>query len=158
MEQRVGHAKILQLHHFNLDASWSTECRLTQPEIFTSFLLGVATLRRCCAVTLITIYINEGKTKTEQYFLGPKSMNTIINSERKCLSCRVEGGDANWRFHRLPVVTGGAEPQDLGEIAPACKKIRRYTPVHQCPSDGAGCLRGQRWLQTVVLLKLCGVC
>ena len=28
------------------DASWPTECRLTQLEIFSSFLLGVATLRR----------------------------------------------------------------------------------------------------------------
>ena len=31
---------------FDCDASWSTECRLTQREISTSFLLDVATLRR----------------------------------------------------------------------------------------------------------------
>ena len=36
---------------FDWDASWSTECRLTQLEIFNSFLLGVATFpARCCYV------------------------------------------------------------------------------------------------------------
>ena len=62
-------AKILQLHHFNLDASWSTECRLTQLDIFTSFLVDVATLRRCDVVTLRRIYIKEGKIMIEQHLL-----------------------------------------------------------------------------------------
>ena len=62
-------AKILQLHHFNLDASWSTECRLTQLDICTSFLVDVATLRRCHVVTLRRIYINEGKIMIEQHLL-----------------------------------------------------------------------------------------
>ena len=62
-------ARILQLHHFNLDASWSTECQLTQREICTSFLLDVATLRRCHVVTLRRIYINEGKIKIEKHLL-----------------------------------------------------------------------------------------
>ena len=82
--------KILQLHHFNLDASWSTDSRLTQLEIFTSFLLDVATLQRCHVVTLRRIYINEGKVKMEQHLFGPKSENRIINSEGKRLFCTVE--------------------------------------------------------------------
>ena len=45
--------KILQLHNFNLDAPWSTEYRLTQRVIFTSFLLDVATLRRWNVVALL---------------------------------------------------------------------------------------------------------
>ena len=76
-------AKILQLHHFNLDASWSLECRLTQLDIFTSFLVDVAKLRRCHVVTLRQSYINEGKIKIEQHLFGPKSKNRIINSEDK---------------------------------------------------------------------------
>ena len=36
---------------FDFDASWSTECRLTQLAIFNSFLLVVATLRRWNVVT-----------------------------------------------------------------------------------------------------------
>ena len=80
-------AKILQLYYFKLDASWWIECRLTQREIFTSFLLDVATLRRCDVVTLRRIYINEGKIKIEQHFCGPKSKNGIISSERKRLFC-----------------------------------------------------------------------
>ena len=32
-------------------------------------------------------------------------------------------------------------------------KIRRYIPVYQCSNDGAGCMRGQWWLQAAVLLK-----
>ena len=52
-----------------LDASWSTECRLTQLEIFTSFLVDVATLRRCHVVTLRRIYIKEGKIMIEQHLL-----------------------------------------------------------------------------------------
>ena len=47
------------------------------------------------------------------------SQNTIINSECKRLFCRVKGGDAHWRLYRLPVVTGGAEPQEGGGIARA---------------------------------------
>ena len=85
-------AKILQLHYFNLEASWSMEYRLTQREIFTSFLPAVATLLRCHGVTLRRIYINEGKIKIEQHLFGPKSKNTFINSERKRLLFRVEGG------------------------------------------------------------------
>ena len=61
--------KILQLHHFNLDASSSSECRLTQLHIFTSFLVDVATLRRCHVVTLRRIYINEVKIKIDNTFL-----------------------------------------------------------------------------------------
>ena len=61
--------KILQLHNFNLDAYWSTERQLTQREIFTSFLLVVATLRLCKVVMLLTIYINEGKIRIEQQLL-----------------------------------------------------------------------------------------
>ena len=56
-------AQILQLHNFNLFASWSTECRLIQREIFTSFLIDVATLPRCNIVTLLRNYINEGNIK-----------------------------------------------------------------------------------------------
>ena len=32
-------------------------------------------------------------------------------------------------------------------------KIRRYTPVYQCPNDGAGCLTRQWWLQATVFFK-----
>ena len=32
-------------------------------------------------------------------------------------------------------------------------KIRRYTAVYQCPTDGAGFLKVQCWLQAAVLLK-----
>ena len=46
-------------------------------------------------------------------------MNTIINSECKRLSCRVEGGDVPWRLYRLHVITGRAEPEEGGEIARA---------------------------------------
>ena len=83
--------KILPLHNFNLDASSSTECRLTQREIFTSFLLYVR-----YDVTSHRIYIIQGKIKIEQHLLGQKSKNTIINSERKRLFCRVEDWDAHW--------------------------------------------------------------
>ena len=47
----------------------------------------------------------------------PYSQNTIINSECKRLFCAVEGEDAHWRLYRLPVVTGGAEPQEGSGIA-----------------------------------------
>ena len=46
--------KIQQYGNFTIcdwDASWSTECRLTQLEICNSFLLVVATLRRWNVVT-----------------------------------------------------------------------------------------------------------
>ena len=79
------------------------------------------------------------------------SQNTIIYSECKHLFSRVEGGDAHWRLYRLPVVTEGAEPL----LGPG-SKIRRYTPVYQCPNDGAGYLRGQWRLQAAVLLKFWG--
>ena len=85
-------AKILQLHHFSLDASWSTECRLTQLDIFTTFLVDVATLRRCNVVTLRRIYINEGKIKIEQHFLEPKSKNRTINSEGNDFSAQLKMG------------------------------------------------------------------
>ena len=66
---------------FDWDASWSTECRLTQREIFTTFRLDLVTLRRCNVVTLFNIYINKGKIiKTEQHLLGQQSQNTITNS------------------------------------------------------------------------------
>ena len=69
---------------------------MTQREIFTSFLLDVATVRSYSVVTLLRIYINEGNIKIEQHVFGPKSKNTIINSERKRLFCSVEGGDVHW--------------------------------------------------------------
>ena len=103
-------AKILQLHHFNLDASWSTECRLTQGEICISFLLDIARLRRCRVVTLRRVYTNEDKIDIEQHLFGPKSNNRIINSERKRLFCRVEVGYAHCGLVGLLVVTGGTEP------------------------------------------------
>ena len=71
-------AEILQLHTFNFDASWSIECRLTQREIFTSFLLDVATLQRTDVATLLRIFINESKIKIEQHLFAQKSRNTII--------------------------------------------------------------------------------
>ena len=40
----------------------------------------------------------------------------------------------------------------VGLLGPE-SKIRRYTPVYQCPNDGAGRLTGQWWLQAAVLLK-----
>ena len=65
---------------FDWDASWSTECRLSQLEIFNSFLFVVATLRRWNVVTQFNIYINEGKINIEQHLHGPESQNTITNS------------------------------------------------------------------------------
>ena len=64
-------------------------------------------------------YINEGKTKIEQRLFGPKYHNTIINSESKPLFCKVEGGDNHWAPYGLPVVNGGAEPQEVGAITQA---------------------------------------
>ena len=87
--------KILTLHNFNLDASYRTDCRLTERDIFTSFLIHVAALRRCSVVKLLIIYINEGTIKIEEHLYGPKSKNTIISSERKRPFCRAEGGNAH---------------------------------------------------------------
>ena len=39
-----NNATILQLHNYNLKASWSTECRLTQREIFKFILVDVVIL------------------------------------------------------------------------------------------------------------------
>ena len=69
------------------------------------------------------------------------------------LFCRVEGGNAHWRLHRLPVATAGAEPQEGGRIARAWIEDPHVYPVYQCPNDGAGCPRGQWWLQMAILLK-----
>ena len=83
---------------------------------------------------MFRIYTNEDKIKIEQHLFGPKSKNTIINSERKLLLCRVEGGDAHWRYYRLPVVIGGAETQEGGEIARAWiedPKVNPGTPMPQ---------------------------
>ena len=44
----------------------------------------------------------------------------------------------------------------VGLLGPG-SKIRRYTPVYQCPNYGAGYLRGQWWLQAV-LFKFLGFC
>ena len=52
------------------------------------------------------------------------------------LDCRVESGDAHWRFYRLPLVTGGAEPQEGGVIAREWTYICRYILVYQCPNEG----------------------
>ena len=98
-------AQILQFRNFNLDASWSTDRPLTEREIFTSFLLDVSTFPRWNIVTLLRIYIKEGKIKIQQHLFGPKSQNTIIDSERKCLFCRVEGEEPHWRLYRLPAGT-----------------------------------------------------
>ena len=65
---------------FDWDASWSTECRLTQLEIFNSFLLVVAMMRRWNVVKYFNIYTNEGKINIEQHLLGPEPQNTITNS------------------------------------------------------------------------------
>ena len=95
-------AQILQLHNFNLDASWSTECRLIQRVIFTSFLLDVATLRRDNVVTLLGLDINEGKFKATPILT---EISEFIISERKSLFCGVDAGDIHLRLYRLPVVT-----------------------------------------------------
>ena len=57
---------------FDWVTSWSTECRLTQREISTSFLLDVATLRRWNVATKLNIYISEDKIRIEQLHLGPE--------------------------------------------------------------------------------------
>ena len=90
MGQLGRHAKIWHLHYFNLDAFWSTEYRLTQRMICTSFLLNVATLQSCHVVTFRIIYINDGKIMIEQHHFGPKPKNRIINSERKRLSAELK--------------------------------------------------------------------
>ena len=83
---------------------------------FYLFLIEVVTLRGCRVATLLRIYVNEGKIRIEQHLFEPKSKNTIINGETKCLFCRVEGGDAHWTLYRRPVVTGVAETQEGGGI------------------------------------------
>ena len=56
----------------------------------------------------------------EQHLLGPESPNTITkNSYRHRLFCRADYGKAHWRLYTLPVVTGGAEPQEDDGIARA---------------------------------------
>ena len=87
------------------------------------------------------------------HIVWPYSQNKIINSECKRLFCRVDGGDAHWRLYRLSVVIGRAEPQDGGGIARAWIDDPKVYSVYQCPNDGAGCLRGQWWLEAVGLLK-----
>ena len=116
-------------------------------------------LPRCdiAALSRFRMYISECKTKIEQHRFGPKCKNTIINSESKPLFCRVKGGDDHWGLYRLHVVTEGAEHQKGAGIARAWIEDPMVYPVHQCPNDGAGCRRFQPWLQSAVLLKLCGV-
>ena len=62
----------MQFHTFYWDASLSTECRLTQRVMSTSFLLDVATLRRWNVATKLNIYISEDKIRIEQLHLGPE--------------------------------------------------------------------------------------
>ena len=50
----------------------------------------------------------------------------MINIENKLLFCTVEGKNDRRKIYRLPVVTGGAEPQEGGGIARA-GGIPRYT-------------------------------
>ena len=52
-------------------------------------------------------------------FFWSYSQNTIINGECNRLFCKVEGGDAHWRLHSLPVVTGREEPQEGSGLARA---------------------------------------
>ena len=120
-------------------------------------MLEVATVRCCSVATLLRININEGKIRIEQQLFRPKCKNIITDSESKPLFCRVEGGNDHRGLYRLPVVTEGAESQEGGGIARAWIEDPMVYPVHQCPNDGAGCLRGQPWLQSAVLFKLCGV-
>ena len=54
----------------------------------------------------------------------------IINSEPKRLFSRVEGGDPCSKLYLLPVVTGGAEPQEGCGIARAWIAIQRYNLVY----------------------------
>ena len=58
----------------------------------------------------------------------------------------------------MPVVTGGAELQEGGGIARAWIEDPNAYPVIPMPNDGAGCLRGQWWLQAAVWLKLWVFC
>ena len=79
-------------------------------------------------------YINERKSKIEPHHFGPKYHNTIINSESMPLFSKVECGDNHWALYELPVVTGGAEPQEGGGITRAViedPKIYPGTPVPQ---------------------------
>ena len=70
--------------------------------------------------------------------------------------CRAEDGDAQWRLYRLPVVTGGTEPQKGDGIARTWIEDPKVYPDAPMLNDGAGCLRGQWWLQEAVLLKWWG--
>ena len=48
--------------------------------------------------------------------------------------CRVEGGLAHWGLYSLPAITGGAEPQELGEIVRAWiedSMVHHDTPMPQ---------------------------
>ena len=65
---------------------------MTQRGICTSLLLDVATVRSYSVVTLLRIYINEGNIKIEQHVFGPKSKNTIINSESMPFSVKLKAG------------------------------------------------------------------
>ena len=60
--------------------------------------------------------------------------------------------------YRLPVVTGGADPQEGGGIARAWIEDPKVYPGIPMPNDGAGCLREQWLLQAAVLLKFWGFC
>ena len=65
--------KILQLHHFNLDSSWSTECRLNHRKFVPH---SCSKLLRCDVAKfwkVSRIYINKGRIKTEQHLFGPIS-------------------------------------------------------------------------------------
>ena len=94
----------------------------------------------------------------EQHLFGPKYQNIIINSEGKPIFCKVEGGDNQWALYGLPVVTGGAEPQEGGGITRAVIEDPKIYP-------GTPLLQWCRWVPeetavatAVVLLKLCDVC
>ena len=84
------------------------------------------------------------KINLRQHLFGPKSQNTIINSECKRLFSRDEGGTPIKDF--IDCLWSPSEQSAknvVGLLVPG-SKIRRFTTVHQCPDDGAGCLRGQR--------------
>ena len=70
----------------------------------------VVTLWRCSELISTKVVLR-------QHLFGPKSQNAIINSERKRLFWRVEGGDVNLTLYRLTVITGWAKPQVGGGIA-----------------------------------------
>ena len=151
--------KILQLHHFNLDASWSTDCRLTQREICTSFLLDVATLQRCHVVTLRRLLPQL-----------PKKSSYICKKILKYCNYTIliwtppSRQNVDWTYVRFVTLSCSVLLRcDVAALWRCSEFIStmvksRYTPVYQCPNAGAGCLRRQPWLHTAALLKLCGVC